>query len=505
MAPFIYFDADWRIVYANAAVERMDGVKRADVVGKKYSEAFPKVAGTDFDVELRRVMTDRVPARVETFFEPTLRWLEMEAHPADDGGVFFFRRDITEQKRAADEEIAKRKRALRESAQQREALLTSEREARAAAERANRTKDEFLAILSHELRTPIDNVLLWAQLLGSGKLDPVNVHAACAAIERSVRKQVRLIDDLLDVSRIASGKMRLEVTQVDVRTVLRSALEAAKPAAQAKGVALREVTVGTDFPFGADANRLEQVFANLLANAIKFTERGGEVEVRLERTSASIMVSVRDTGQGIDPEFLPYVFQRFRQADGSAARRHGGLGLGLAIVKELVELHGGTIRADSEGRGRGATFSVSLPLVDSDATRSERIGPSGDVDLGGTCVLIVEDESDTRAAIAQMLIGSHAEIETAASADEALEQLAAVRPRVLISDIGMPGKDGYELIREIRASREYEHLPAIALTAFSRDEDRLRALEAGYDKHLSKPVDSRELLKAVASLARRPH
>jgi CheY-like chemotaxis protein len=174
-------------------------------------------------------------------------------------------------------------------------------------------------------------------------------------------------------------------------------------------------------------------------------------------------------------------------------------------VKELVELHGGTIRADSEGRGRGATFSVSLPLVDSGATRGERIGPSGDVDLGGTCVLIVEDEGDTRAAIAQMLVGSHAEIETAASADEALEQLAAVRPRVLISDIGMPGKDGYELIREIRASREYEHLPAIALTAFSRDEDKLRALEAGYDKHLSKPVDSRELLKAVASLARRPH
>jgi PAS domain S-box-containing protein len=343
---FAIVDADWRITYVNAAAERMDGVQRREVVGKNYFEVFPAIVGTAFEFELRRVMVDRVPARIESFFEPSACWIEMQAHPAEDGGVFFFRRDVTE-RRKADEEFRE-----------------SEREARSAAERANHTKDEFLAVLSHELRTPIDNVLLWAQLLGSGKLDPSNAAAAIEAIERSVKKQVRLIDDLLDVSRIASGKMRIERTWVDVRAVLRAALEGAKPAAQAKGVALREVTVGVDFGLGADASRLEQVLANLLTNAVKFTDRGGEVEVHLEKTPKSIEIAVRDNGQGIDPEFLPQVFERFRQADRSATRRHGGLGLGLAIVKELVELHGGTIRAHSDGRGRGATFSVSLPLTD---------------------------------------------------------------------------------------------------------------------------------------------
>ena len=617
---FIAIEANWRITYANAAVERMDGVKRSEVVGKKYLDAFPMVVGTAFDAELHRAMAARVPGRIESFFEPYARWFEMEVQPAEDGGLFFYRRDITARKQAEEElrrseerlrhyfdlgligmaitsptkgwldvndelcrilgysreellrktwlemthpddvaadiaffnrvvageldayaiekrwihkdgrlidseisvrclrrsdgsvdyfvslmkDVTVRNQALRKSEEHRQALLASEREARSAAERANRAKDEFLAILSHELRTPIGNVLLWAQLLASGKLDVANASAALTAIERSVTKQVRLIDDLLDVSRIASGKMRLEVAQVDVRNVLRAALDAAKPAAQAKDIALGEAIVGTDFRLSADANRLEQVFANLLTNAIKFTPQGGEVEVRLERAYTHIDVSVRDTGEGIDPEFLPYIFQRFRQADSSAARRHGGLGLGLAIVKELVELHGGTIRAESEGQGRGATFSVSLPLAEAVDTPAEKVSLSDDADLSGTRILVVDDDADTLAATAQMLSGWGAEIETAASADEALERLPAVRPRVLISDIGMPGKDGYELIREIRRSREYERLPAIALTAFTRNDDRSRALDAGYDKHVSKPVDTRELRSALVSLARRP-
>src|SRR6266545_4783349 len=386
----------------------------------------------------------------------------------------------------------------------RKALLASERGARSAAERASRAKDEFLATLSHELRTPINSVLTWAQLLRSGTLDATNANLAIDAIERGIRTQVRLIDDLLDLSRITSGKLRLDVRCMDLRTAIRTAVDAVTPAANAKGVMLRQVVPsgeGSTWIRG-DASRLEHVFCNLLTNAIKFTPKGGIVEVRLQRIDFELVVSVEDTGRGIARDFLPHLFERFRQADRSGARQKGGLGLGLAIVKQLVELHGGSVRAESEGPGRGSTFVVSLPSSDAAEALSEKVALCTDVDLSGTCILVVDDDDDARVAIARMLTECNATIETAASADEALERLTHVGASLLISDIGMPGKDGYELIREIRRLPGQAHLLSIALTAFARPEDRVQALQEGYDEHVSKPVDPRELLAAVASLVR---
>jgi signal transduction histidine kinase len=375
--------------------------------------------------------------------------------------------------------------------------------------RANQAKDEFLATLSHELRTPLTAIFGWAQMLQSGKLDEATMQRALDSIERNARVQVELIDDLLDISRIITGKLRLQVRPLDLASVVEAATDAVQPAAEAKGIRLEHRVESKAGLVSGDPDRLQQVVWNVLSNAIKFTSKGGRVTVALERVDSSIEVSVTDTGQGIDPEFLPYVFDRFRQADSTTTRRYGGLGLGLAIVRHLVEMHGGTAEAESAGAGCGSVFRMRFPLVgirpsesvnDQLAGKATRQGPAT---LHGVEILVVEDEPETRELLVTVLVQSGASVKAAASAPAALEALKHWRPDVLISDIGMPEEDGYELIRKIRAlePESTSRIPAVALTAYARAEDRMRALSAGFQIYVPKPVEPAELTAVVASLA----
>jgi signal transduction histidine kinase len=405
------------------------------------------------------------------------------------------------------EEILSRQRAEHERAR----LLESEQAARAESDRANRSKDEFLAMLSHELRTPLSPILSWAQILRSEAQGDEHVSRGAAIIERNARTQVQLISDLLDMSRITAGKLRLDVQPVDLPQVVDAALETVRPSADARGIRIRCILEPLEEPVLGDPGRLQQVVWNLLSNAIKFTAKGGHVDVTLARANSHVELTVSDSGRGIEPDLLPYVFQRFQQGDSSAPRAHGGLGLGLAIVKELVELHGGQVRAASEGAGRGASFVVELPLV---AVRShdagDRVHPRADalgnlvIDLprlDGLHVLVIDDQRDAADGIALVLENAGAAVTIATSADEGLAAFAQRIPDVVVSDIGMPHRDGYEFIRAVRA--RHGRVPAAALTAFARSEDRTRALLAGYDAHIAKPVEVRELLATVAALADR--
>ena len=390
-------------------------------------------------------------------------------------------------------------------------LLEREQAARASAEDANRLKDQFLAIVSHELRTPLNSILGWADMLSKGHLEGPLRDRAVRGIGQGARRQARLIEDLLDVARIASGKMRLDRSLVDLRDVVRDALLVAQPAADEKGI---RVAFDADHSLGrvyGDAARLQQVASNLISNALKFTPPGGAVHVRLRRSGNDIEMIVTDTGQGIVPEFLSSVFEVFRQADGSTTRMHSGLGLGLSIVKSLVEAHSGIVSVHSAGQDRGATFIVRLPIAVSDASsaaadatpvRRER---SRDVpSLRGVTVLMVDDDQESREVVAAHLIECGAAVLTAASAREAFDLLQHQNVSVLLADIGMPEEDGYTLIRRIRAlsSTHVAAIPAAALTAFARDEDRAEALEAGFQLHLPKPVDAFSLATAVATLSR---
>ncbi|HEX8561068.1 MAG TPA: response regulator [Pyrinomonadaceae bacterium] len=415
------------------------------------------------------------------------------------------------QRHAAElqQEVADRKQAEQERAR----LLVREQAARAEAEAANRAKDEFLATLSHELRTPLTAILGWSRLLRTGNLPDGAAAGALETIERNAKAQSQLIDDLLDVSRIITGKLRLDSRPVEIAGIIAAAVDSARPAARAKNIQLGVEMEPMPGPLLGDAGRLQQVAWNLLSNAIKFTPEGGRVSVRLGRAGARAEVTVEDTGQGIAAEFLPHVFDRFRQADGTTTRRHGGLGLGLAIARHLVELHGGSIRADSPGEGRGASFSVSLPLMNApaggDGAEAARgagaASPAGRGGLEGLRVLVVDDETDTRELVAFALTASGAEVRTAARAAEALDALGAWAPDVLVSDIGMPDLDGYDFIREVRR-REVDSgglLPAVALTAYAGVEDRRRAAAAGFQTHLAKPLDPGELVSVVAALVGR--
>jgi signal transduction histidine kinase/ActR/RegA family two-component response regulator len=393
---------------------------------------------------------------------------------------------------------------------ERDALLDAERAARADAERANHAKDEFVATLSHELRTPLNAVLGWASVLKRGDLSNIGqVREGLEVIERNARQQGQLISDLLDISRITVGKLHLEVQNVDLQRVIEGALSAVRQTAESKGVRL-EHKVADGHPIYGDPMRLQQVVWNLLSNSIKFTPKGGSVQVALSRLDAFVQITVTDDGEGIDPELVGHLFERYRQADSSSTRRHGGLGLGLAIVRHLVELHGGTVHAQSGGRGQGATFTVLLPIrpaVAGDLARergdvSPSAGDSGMPELTGVKILLVDDEQDARDLIVHILRDRGADVQVALSGAEALNLLARARPDVLVSDIGMPGMDGYALIREIRgrASAGEPPLPAIALTAFARSEDRTRALLAGFQAHIAKPVNSTELVATIARL-----
>ncbi len=407
----------------------------------------------------------------------------------------------------------------KDAEEQRQHLLETERAARSQAEHASRMKDEFLATLSHELRTPLNAILGWATILSAGSPDDQDLKEGLDTIQRNARAQTQIIEDLLDMSRIISGKVRLVVRRVDLAAVLQESMDTVKPAADAKGVNVLAVIDPQAAQVNGDPNRLQQVFWNLLNNAVKFTPRGGQIRVSLARVDSHIEIAVADSGEGIRPEFLPHVFDRFRQADASITRRHGGLGLGLAIVKQLVELHGGTVRADSPGAGKGTTFTVALPLS---VFRSD---PPSDTDdhehpaapdaaaeklqphhrLTGVRVLVVDDEPDARILMKRLLEDCDAVVKLAGSAQEAIKSIETEKPDVLVSDVGMPGEDGYTLIRRVR-SLDNAHggaIPALALTAYARTEDRSRALGAGFQAHVAKPVDPTELIAVIARMSRR--
>jgi PAS domain S-box-containing protein len=430
----------------------------------------------------------------------TRRWLETNAVPLPlpDGRIGQL---------AVTREIMQRK--ILEA--EREALLLSERAARSHAERASQLKDEFLANLSHELRTPLNAIMGWSQILNLTS-DPADLEQGLEAIQRNARAQAQLIEDLLDMNRIVSGKMRLKVQPTDLATIIQGAIESISPAATAKDIKIRQVLDPHASTVSGDPARLQQVIWNLLTNAIKFTPKGGKVDIVLERVNSHLEVTISDTGIGIAPEHLPIIFERFRQVDSSSTRVHGGLGLGLSIVKQLIELHGGTISAKSAGEGRGSTFVLTF-LLSPIRGDEDRIHPEsrkstaleiGKLDLAGIRVLVVDDESDSRILVERVLAQCGAQVITANSATQGLEKLREFRPHVLVSDIGMPITDGYQFIREVRNLAEAQggRTPAVALTAFARSEDRMRAMLAGYQVHVAKPIEPQELAVTVRSLSR---
>ena len=439
-------------------------------------------------------------------------------HP--EPGIFTERDEITVSGLASQAAIAMDNAALYEAAQKaraeaEKAAAENERLYRQA-EESSRLKEEFLATISHELRTPLSAILGWARMLRLGQVSPENIAKALDTIERNARAQAQLVDDLLDVSRIITGKLRMDVRPADPNAFIDAAVEAVRPAADAKGVRVQKVVDTGLLSIPGDPVRLQQVVWNLLSNAIKFTPREGRVQIRSERVNSHLEIVVSDTGQGIAPDFLPHVFDRFRQADQKTSRQHGGMGLGLAIVRHLVELHGGTVRAESEGEGRGATFTVMLPIspvyqVDTSGSRvhpsaRDLLPPPDSTDrLDGLRILVVDDEADTRDLLKQGLEYCGAAVKVAESPVEAMDLMKTSIPDVLISDIGMPGTDGYDFIRQVRklSRQRGGKVAAIALTAYTRIEDRLQALRAGYDMHVPKPVELTELVAVAASLARR--
>ena len=416
----------------------------------------------------------------------------------------------------AIEDIGARKREETALADERKTLLDSERAARNAAERMSEMKGDFLATLSHELRTPLNAIVGWAQILRTRPSNAEQLAKGLETIERNARVQAQLIEDLLDMSRITSGKLRLDIQRLHPDTVVEAAVETVRTAAEAKGIRLETLIDGSAGPISADPGRLQQVMWNLLSNAIKFTPRGGKVQVMLQRVDSHVELSVADTGCGVKPEFMPHLFERFRQGDNPTTRQHGGLGLGLSIVKSLVELHGGTVIAASAGDNQGTTITVTLPLTvvyqpdggePGHPTSALPPEPSDFVsmELAGLTVLVVDDQPDARELILRVLEDCSARVLTAGSAEEAVPIVEHDRPDVLITDIGMPGADGYELLRRVRelGPARGGRVPAIALTAFARSEDRTRALRSGFMVHVSKPVDPSELVATVVAVAGR--
>ncbi len=421
---------------------------------------------------------------------------------------------LQQQAKSLQAEIAERERGEENL----RAALAREQVARSEAETANRMKDEFLANVSHELRTPLNAIIGWSHLLRSGRLDEAAIARAVETIDRNAKSQAQLIEDILDTSRIITGKLRLNQEPVDISSVINAAIDSVQLAVDSKNLQL-EVTLDPSARHTVgDASRLQQVVWNLLANAIKFTPSGGRIEVKVERAGENLQIKVSDSGQGIGPDFLPYIFDRFRQADGTTTREHGGLGLGLAIVRHLVELHGGTIKADSTGQGEGATFTIQLPLAPQGGKRrqkatgklqvkaapTERVRPLPPLpSLMNVKVLLVDDDPDTLQLLGVMMGESKAVVQTAASVSEALEILEWYQPDVLVSDLAMPGEDGYALISKVRAleATSGRHTPALALTSYVRVEDRTRALSAGFNMFVPKPVQPDELLNAIANIA----
>jgi signal transduction histidine kinase/ActR/RegA family two-component response regulator len=406
-------------------------------------------------------------------------------------------------------QFVQRKRAEEDRAD----LLERERAARSDAERANRLKDEFLATLSHELRTPLNAVIGWTRMLASGRLDRENSKHALEVVERNAWAQKQIIEDILDVSRVITGKLQLNLASVDLIAVVDAALDAVRPAMDAKEIRIETIIDASLRVISGDPDRLQQVVWNVLSNAAKFTPTGGSIEISVGQTGTHVLITVKDNGPGIDPSFLPHVFERFRQGDGSTTRTHGGLGLGLAIVRHLVELHGGTIGVENREDGQGAVFTIRLPLP-SGELRSEMLpGAASQLresagerpNLDGINILIVDDETDALDLITVELAQHGAQVTAVTNAEDALKALAEKNFEVLISDIGMPKTDGYELMRQIRQQENGtgKRIPAVALTAYARVQDRMQAILAGFSTHIAKPVDANELVTVVASLAGR--
>jgi signal transduction histidine kinase/ActR/RegA family two-component response regulator len=409
---------------------------------------------------------------------------------------------------------------IRERQQAEEKLrlaLVGEQMARAEAETANRMKDQFLATVSHELRTPLNAIIGWSHLLKSGNLDKATATRALETIDRNAKSQAQLIEDILNVSRMFTGKFRLNNEPVDIASVINAAIDSVQLAIDSKDLRLAVTLDPSARHTVGDSNRLQQVVWNLLSNAIKFTPSGGRLEVIVSRAGRNLQIRISDSGQGISPEFLPFIFERFRQADGTTTRQHGGLGLGLAIVRHLIELHGGTIEAESAGEGQGATFTIKLPLAPPTQRSQERrataaLPPKEDAAahfaslplLEDVKVLLVDDDEDTLQILGVLLAESKATVQTATSVAAAMEVLEWYRPDVVVSDLAMPGEDGYALIKKLRALEDAETIPAVALTSYVRVEDRTRALSAGFNMFVPKPVQPEELITAIAYLAEEP-
>jgi PAS domain S-box-containing protein len=511
-------DPNGRVSTWNSGAERIKGYTASEIIGQHFSIFYPEDAREsgwpDHELQVAAEKGKFIDFGWRLRKDGTTFWASVTITALrDDTGQLLgyakLTRDLTE---------AKRVEAMETANQQRDELLDAERNARMSAQRATRLKDEFLATLSHELRTPLSAILGWTQVLlrGESSKGPDEHKRAIEVIDRNARAQVKLIDDLLDLSRVMTGKLRLDLHQVSFASVVEAAVDSARPSADVKGIRLKAILGSSSQDIvSADSARLQQVVWNLLTNAIKFTPKGGQVQVLLQRVNSHLELSVSDTGVGIPANYLPHVFDRFSQKDSSTTRTFGGLGLGLAICKQLVELHGGAIRAASQGEGRGATFSVQLPLsiIQLDDQSAPRIHPTAETQPGeilslprleGVHVFAVDDEPDARDLLRTVLEDQGAKVTSFASAEDTLAALKTTKPTVLVCDIGMPKMDGYQLIRTLRAAESRrERIPALALTAFARAEDRKRSLVAGYQAHLAKPFDVGELILVVADLVGR--
>jgi PAS domain S-box-containing protein len=507
-------DVNGKVATWNVGAQRIKGYASDEIIGQHFSTFYPQDAREsgwpEHELQTAAAVGRFVDEGWRVRKDGTTFWanVTITALRDDDGKLVGFAkltRDLTESKRVE---------AIEERSHQREQILDAERSARMAAQRATRIKDEFLATLSHELRTPLSAILGWTQLLmkkGTAS-SPLDQRRAIETIDRNARAQAQLIDDLLDLSRIVTGKVRLDLKQVSMHDVVQAAVDSVTPTAIAKGIRLISLLEPAHAAISGDHSRLQQVVWNLLSNALKFTPKGGHVQVLLRRVNSHIELSVSDDGVGIPATYLPHVFDRFSQRDSSTTRVHGGLGLGLAICKQLIELHGGTIRAASEGDGRGSSFFVDLPIsivqVEEERTRVHptvelpaSTGFGDDPRFEGVHVFVVDDEPDARELLSRVFKDQGAEVTAFASGEEFLNAVRSSRPSVIICDIGMPHTDGYQLMRALRASESRgSRIPALALTAFARAEDRKRSLMAGYQAHMAKPFDVAELLLQVAGL-----